>query len=83
VAIHWRLPQAAYSHLLGLYLGDGWLTCHRRGVYRLRIVCADAYPELIRRREIAMAAVLPVKVGHTARVGCTEVNSYSNPTAAA
>jgi hypothetical protein len=51
------LPQAAYTYLLGLYLGDGCLSTHPRGVYRLRIVCTNAYPELIRRCEKAMAEV--------------------------
>lgn len=71
------LPQTAYTYLLGLYLGDGCLSSYPRGVYRLRIVCADAYPVLKRRCEIAMAEVLPAKVGRAAKVGCTEVNSYS------
>jgi hypothetical protein len=57
-----RLPQGAYTYLLGLYLGDGCIATHPRGVFRLRIVCADAYPELIQRCEHAMAEVLPNKV---------------------
>jgi hypothetical protein len=42
------LPQVPYTYLLGLYLGDGSLATHLRGVYRLRVTCANAYPELIR-----------------------------------
>jgi hypothetical protein len=53
------LPQASYTYLLGLYLGDGCIAAHARNVFRLRIVCADAYPELIQRCETAMAQVLP------------------------
>jgi hypothetical protein len=71
------LPQGAYSYLLGLYLGDGCIGTHARGVYRLRIVCADAYPELIQRCESAMAEVLPNKVNRVRKVGCTEVAAYS------
>jgi hypothetical protein len=71
------LPQTAYTYLLGLYLGDGCLSAYPRGVYRLRIVCANAYPELMRRCELAMAEVLPNKVGRAAKIGCTEVASYS------
>ncbi|HZD71044.1 MAG TPA: helix-turn-helix domain-containing protein [Actinomycetes bacterium] len=71
------LPPAAYTYLLGLYLGDGGLYPYPRGVYRLRIVCADAYPRLMRRCEEAMAEVLPSKVGRSAKIGCTEVGSYS------
>jgi hypothetical protein len=71
------LPQVAYTYLLGLYLGDGCLAVHPRGVYRLRIVCANAYPVLIDRCEAAIAEVLPVKVGRAAKIGCVEVYSYS------
>jgi hypothetical protein len=72
-----RLPQAVYTYLLGLYLGDGCISTHHRGVYRLRIVCADAYPELIRLCHSAMAEVLPNKVSQVPKVGCTEVAAYS------
>jgi hypothetical protein len=71
------LPQVAYAYLLGLHLGDGCLSAHPRDVYKLRIVCANAHPELIRRCERAMAEVLPNTVGRTAKIGCTEVASYS------
>jgi hypothetical protein len=71
------LPQPAYTYLLGLYLGDGSIAAHARGVFRLRIYCADAYPNLIQRCEAAMAEVLPNKVNRVPRVGCTEVASYS------
>ncbi|MGZ0146463.1 helix-turn-helix domain-containing protein [Kribbella sp. WER1] len=37
------LDGPAYVHLLGLYLGDGCLSKHRREVYALRIACDDAY----------------------------------------
>jgi hypothetical protein len=73
----WELPQAAYAYLLGLYLGDGCLSLHPRGVWHLRIACTDRYPDLIRQCEAAMAKVLPVKVGRVRCQGCTSVNSYS------
>ena len=31
------LPQIPYTYLLGLYLGDGYIASHARGVYKLRI----------------------------------------------
>src|SRR5687767_11869009 len=31
------LPRLAYSYLLGLYLGDGCISTHRRGVFTLRV----------------------------------------------
>jgi hypothetical protein len=71
------LPQWPYTYLLGLYLGDGCLAAHPRGVYRLRISCANAYPELIRLCERAVTRVLPVKVNRVAKQGCFEVYSYS------
>jgi hypothetical protein len=55
---------------------DGCIAAHPRGVFRLRIVCADAYPELI-GDEVRDGAVLPNKVTQVRRVGCTEVTAYS------
>ena len=67
-----------------IYLPPGSLSRRRvhldrmpRQVFRLRIVCANAYPELIRRCESAMAEVLPNKVSRTPKIGCTEVAAYS------
>jgi hypothetical protein len=72
-----ELSQGHYTYLLGLYLGDGCILVHPRGVYRLRISCTKRYPELIRRCEIAMVNVLPNKVGRAAKQGCVDVYSYS------
>jgi Homeodomain-like domain len=72
-----NLPQVAYTYLLGLYLGDGCLSAHPRGVYKLRIVCANAYPQLMHRCERAMSEVLSNRVGRVAKVGCTELYSFS------
>ncbi len=72
-----RLPRSRYVYLLGLYLGDGALSEGRRNVFRLRIICANAYPGLMRECEDAMAAVLPNKVGKVVMSGCTEVYAYS------
>lgn len=71
-----RLPRQHYVYLLGLYLGDGTLSEGRRSVYKLRIICANAYPGLMRECEDSMAAVLPNRVGKVVKAGCTEV--YSN-----
>ena len=71
------LPQAPYAYLLGLSLGDGCLSAMRRDVYKLRISCANAYPEPIRRCEAAILQVLPVRAGRVACQGCTEVYSLS------
>ena len=73
------LPLPAYPYLLGLYLGDGYITACPRNVYKLRIVCAARYPDLIRQCELAMAEVLPNKVGRIRKTneGCWEVYSFS------
>jgi hypothetical protein len=69
---------AAYSYLLGLYLGDGCLSEGRRGVHCLRIACADAWPGLIVACEEAMRAVRPDNsVFRVQRQGCVMVTSSS------
>ena len=42
-------------HLLGLYLGDGCISAHARGVYRLRIVLDVKYPGIIAAATAALA----------------------------
>jgi hypothetical protein len=59
-----------YVYLLGLYLGDGAIARHPRGVYRLRVFLALAYPRIIETCASAMAAVNPGrKVGRLERGG--------------
>ena len=41
-----RLPES-YVYLLGIYLGDGCISAHPRGVYRLRIFLDAGYPGII------------------------------------
>jgi hypothetical protein len=73
------LPQASYTYLLGLYLGDGCLTACPRDVYKLRVACAERYPGLIRSCEMAMADALPNKVGRFRKTDerCWEIYSCS------
>jgi hypothetical protein len=71
-------PEADYSYLLGLYLGDGCLTEMPRRVFKLRIACCDWYPGLMDACHAAMEAVMPTaKVGRVHSIGCTEVHSHS------
>jgi len=51
-----------YAYLLGLYLGDGCISTHPRGVYRLRIALDMKYPEIIAECHSAMEDVLPNRV---------------------
>lgn len=58
------LPSPPYAYLLGMYLGDGCISRHRRGVFRLRIELDNAYPGIISECETAMRDVMPrSKVG--------------------
>jgi hypothetical protein len=74
-------PHAEYAYLLGLYLGDGCISrggARDKNVWKLRIICADAWPGLIQECTRAMSAIRPDnKVSTQQKVGCTEVASYS------
>jgi hypothetical protein len=48
-----------YAYLLGLYLGDGCLLKHPRGVYRLHVYLDAAYPLIGQECLAAMACVMP------------------------
>lgn len=70
----------SYAYLLGLYLGDGWIASHRRGVYRLRIFLDRKYPQIVREAEAAVSIVMPnskAAVYRRARENLDEVGSYS------
>jgi hypothetical protein len=57
------LPQREYAYLLGLYLGDGCISEHRREVWRLRIVLDAAYPGIVEECRRSLAAVRPIEPG--------------------
>jgi hypothetical protein len=67
---------AAYVYLLGLYLGDGVVSRHPRGVWRLRIYQDNKYPRLIEACGAAMEEVTGGQSGVAQRPGCQEINSY-------
>jgi hypothetical protein len=71
------LPQA-YVYLLGLYLGDGCLSAHRRDVFKLRISLDARYPEIVEECRDAIRAVMPAsKVNRVDMRTWFEVYSYS------
>ena len=76
-------PTGDYAYLLGLYLGDGYISVigdPRKKIWLLRIACADAWPGLAEECKRAMGAVCPGnKVGTQQRVGCTDVRASSRP----
>jgi len=53
------LTWHAYAYLLGLYLSDGFISRHRRGVYRLQICQFIGYPRLIAECAAAVSLVMP------------------------
>ena len=73
-----RLPAKSYCYLLGLYLGDGCISRHRR-VWRLRIVLDNKYPGIIEQCCQAIDILMPGQ--HAATLirpnNCTEVSLYS------
>ena len=51
-------PAAEYAYLLGMYLGDGYIS-HDRRCHRLRIATDAVYPAIIAECARAMQAVVP------------------------
>lgn len=54
-----RVTDFSYAYLLGLYLGDGGITSHPRGVFRLRVFLDRAYPVIVHECEAAIAILAP------------------------
>ncbi|MEF9903161.1 helix-turn-helix domain-containing protein [Streptomyces sp. P9-A2] len=68
----------AYTYLLGLCLGDGCISPHRRSGYYLRIACADAWPGLIELCREAIARARPgIGIYTQQKQGCVMITSYS------
>lgn len=69
----------SYLHLLGLYLGDGTISAHRRDVYRLRIFLDQKYPLIVDECAHSMRAVLSTGKVHRLLTPshCYSVSAYS------
>ena len=65
-----------YAYLLGLYLGDGYLTLGPRGVWRLRIFQDKRYVDLIERCATVIGAVSRTGVQRVPQVGCVAISSH-------
>ncbi|WP_339156658.1 helix-turn-helix domain-containing protein [Actinomadura luteofluorescens] len=55
-------PEDSYAYLLGLYLGDGYISPvgdRTKMIWALRIACADAWPGLIEECVKAVSAIRP------------------------
>jgi hypothetical protein len=69
-----QLLAAAYSYVLGMYLGDGSISRNRR-VWRLRITLDKKYPAIIDRCRQAIEVLMPgQRTGIVQRVGCVDVS---------
>jgi hypothetical protein len=74
-----HLNQDSYAYLLGLYLGDGWISDCPRDVYKLRVALDTRYSGIISECVRAIEQLVVGKrltAGKVACLGCTEVNSY-------
>jgi hypothetical protein len=74
------VPARDYAYVLGLYLGDGYINPvgdPSKGVWVLRIMCADAWPGLQDECKHALSALRPGrKVSTLQWQGCTEVLAW-------
>jgi hypothetical protein len=67
-----------YAYLLGMYLGDGCLSAHRRDVFKLRISLDARYPEIVDECRDAIRAVMPrSRVNRVDKRTWFELYSYS------
>ena len=73
-----ELPER-YVYLLGLYLGDGTISAHRRNVYKLRVSLDRKYPGIVSECLNAMASVMPQSKAQRRMTdsNCWEVYSHS------
>jgi hypothetical protein len=77
-AVHDLEGPAAYVYLLGIYLGDGCLSSHPRGVFKLRISLDARYPGIAAECERAIRAVMPRnRVGRVGYGTWHELFAYS------
>jgi hypothetical protein len=69
----------AYVHLLGLYLGDGTISPHRRDVYRLRVFLDKKYPRIVDECAASMKQTMPRNKVHRLLTpsNCYSVSAYS------
>lgn len=70
---------ASYVHLLGLYLGDGSISAHPRGVHRLRVFLDKKYPRIVDECRESMQTTLPNNRVHVLLTpsNCYSISAYS------
>jgi hypothetical protein len=68
-----------YMYVLGIYLGDGCISAHARGVYRLRLFLDAKYPAIIAGCEAAIRTLCPTnRVARLARSGGFATSSQNS-----
>ena len=73
------LDGGAYAYLLAMYLGDGCISLHPRGAWKLRVTLDAAYPGIISECASAIRVITPRSQAHVVkrrRERCVEVYSY-------
>ena len=73
------LRSHRYAYLLGLYLGDGHVAAHPRGVFRLRVFLDDRYPAIVEECRDAVetfSTERTLRSGVVSSRGCVYVSSY-------
>jgi hypothetical protein len=71
---------ASYAYVLGMYLGDGYVADHGRGVFRLRFTLDAGYPGIVDATRTAVAELMPrnsVRVFPKKGERAVEVTCYS------
>jgi hypothetical protein len=74
------LPIEDYAYILGIYLGDGCISPHAKGVYRIRITLDNAYSMIIKRVRNSLQNLYPsnrVSVVPHSVDSCSYVSCYS------
>lgn len=74
------LPEEEYAYVLGLYLGDGYISRAKRGVFHLRITLDSRYTQIISECQCALDALFPGKNAHVGRrrgSACVDVSIWS------
>jgi hypothetical protein len=79
---HQLFDRAAYAFVLGNYLGDGYISCQKNGVYKLRIFQTAKYTGLIELQAKILQRILPenkvsVVIQKGKRAGCTVIQVHS------
>ncbi len=72
-----------YSYFLGVFLGDGCLSLHKKSVYRCRITLDVKYPNIITKTKLCIESIMQnnkVSIVNRLRQGkpsCVDVSCYS------